>query len=211
MCALIDVCARVCVCVLKRRHGWAYGEHRNLGIRTRHWACVCGSRACRTDKGWDLTRHCQSKKRAGHSQDSCTRWSTICIGGINGSSDPARWYKERSRLPSPACKERHVHPLTPGLPAASLCVLKSMHLKPLLMIHLVCMFRRSWAHFFYLFSHSFFHYCCSYLGPIVSPIRAVGLQSLHCSKQEMDEEGKVKEITILPISVLFSSSLSWHP
>lgn len=110
VCPYRRVCLCVCVCVLKWRHGWAYGEHRNLGIRTRHWACVCGSRACRTDKGWDLTRHCQSKKRAGHGQDSCTRWSTICIGGINGSSDPARWYKEWSRLLSPACKERQRPP-----------------------------------------------------------------------------------------------------
>lgn len=64
------MCGLACTCF--HVHG-AYGEARNLGIRTRRGPCVASSRACRTDKGWDLTAALpvQGKKRgrAGHGQD----------------------------------------------------------------------------------------------------------------------------------------------
>lgn len=49
-CVYVHGFACVCVCAYR-----AYGEGRNLGIRTRRGPCVASSRACRTDKGWDLT------------------------------------------------------------------------------------------------------------------------------------------------------------
>lgn len=67
MCFLcVRTCVRVCVYE-------AYGEGRNLGIRTRRGPCVASSRACRTDKGWDLTAALpvqgRRRGRAGHGQD----------------------------------------------------------------------------------------------------------------------------------------------
>lgn len=80
--ACVCVCVRVCV---------AYGEGRNLGIRTRRGPCVASSRACRTDKGWDLTAALpvRGKKRAEQGtartrQECSTVVNAICTGGING-------------------------------------------------------------------------------------------------------------------------------